>query len=56
MRGRCHRASPLGPDYIPKPNGKQRRLGIETIRGRVVQTAAVLVVAPVFEVDVQPEQ
>ena len=39
---------------IPKPRGGERPLGIPTIRGRVVQTAAKLVLEPIFEADIDP--
>jgi retron-type reverse transcriptase len=42
--------------FIPKGDGKQRPRGIGAIRDRVAQMAVVLVLEPIFEADLEPEQ
>jgi len=56
VKTRTYQPSPVRRVLIPKGDGKQRPLGIATIRDRVLQMAVVLVLEPIFEADLPPEQ
>jgi RNA-directed DNA polymerase len=56
LRKKTYQPQALRRVSIPKPDGGIRPLSIPTIRDRVVQTAVVLVLGPIFEADLQPEQ
>src|ERR1700680_509166 len=56
LKSRTYRPLPVRRGYIPQPHRHQRPVGGPAMRDRTAETAAVLVLEPIVEADLQPEQ